>query len=610
MKTKKLLSTLLSAVMAVTVLASCGGSKNYSAEAAKAANAAQNTVAFETDAVLEKSLQNALKDHIQTSDVKTAMTADENLKEQLTSGYQLDVLAMRADSANEAATAIAQKIAGLATGKKGDGKIAMVLADNGFYYAAVLTYRTSSGTDTGGDESEPPDKPETPYITIEGKKVEAGTTVTVQAENGSYTVAVTEMNGSLTVTITPTPAEGYKVGSVTVDGETLTAGADDFYTTSVQNGASVSISVTFESLGYTIVDGTYVVTNENGLKAWAEKVQENPATNCTLDANITVADWTAVGQNANDKQYQGVFDGAGYTITIQNSLAATKGRTGLFGTLAGTVKNVNLDISGMTIDASTFGGIAGYTVVGSEINNCTVKLGTVKGGDDAWIGGIAGVNHGNILNCTVTGGSLSGRYVGGIAGETYQESNIQNCRISNCQITSAAYAGGIVGNTNGGDPVQGCAVQNSNITGKQYAGGIAGSGDDITACSVADCEIVYTSDLSFSIGGGGIAGSAGTVTGCAAINVTVNGGNYIGKIVGGISRPKINQCYWSDAEGNVYSGNNEGTKVDSWGAAIKEMNAAISGSGFSYSLNNGAPVLSGSAAITNKLLQAARVFGL
>lgn len=151
MKTKKLLSTLLSAVMAVTVLASCGGSKNYSAEAAKAANAAQNTVAFETDAVLEKSLQNALKDHIQTSDVKTAMTADENLKEQLTSGYQLDVLAMRADSANEAATAIAQKIAGLATGKKGDGKIAMVLADNGFYYAAVLTYRNTNNSN-GDDE--------------------------------------------------------------------------------------------------------------------------------------------------------------------------------------------------------------------------------------------------------------------------------------------------------------------------------------------------------------------------------------------------------------------------------------------------------------------------
>lgn len=64
MNAKKLLSMLLSAAMAVTTLAGCGGgAKNYSNEAAKAANAAQSTVVFETDTTLTKSLQDALEDY-------------------------------------------------------------------------------------------------------------------------------------------------------------------------------------------------------------------------------------------------------------------------------------------------------------------------------------------------------------------------------------------------------------------------------------------------------------------------------------------------------------------------------------------------------------------
>ena len=90
MNAKKLLSTLLSAAMAVSMLAGCfggGGNKNYSDEAADAANAAQNTVVFATDATLAKSLQDALADGLtQLDEIDDAMEADENLKPLLTSG--------------------------------------------------------------------------------------------------------------------------------------------------------------------------------------------------------------------------------------------------------------------------------------------------------------------------------------------------------------------------------------------------------------------------------------------------------------------------------------------------------------------------------------------
>ena len=80
MNAKKLLSTLLSAAMAVSMLAGCfggGGNKNYSDEAADAANAAQSTVVFATDAKLSKSLQDALENFTQLDDIKDAMEADE-----------------------------------------------------------------------------------------------------------------------------------------------------------------------------------------------------------------------------------------------------------------------------------------------------------------------------------------------------------------------------------------------------------------------------------------------------------------------------------------------------------------------------------------------------
>ena len=152
MNAKKLLSMLLSAALAVTTLAGCGEGTNYSNEAVKAANEAQSTVVFETDSDLAKSLQDALEDYTQTSDIKTAMVADENLKDLLTSGYQLDVYAAQGEDAEAAAQAIAQQyIVNIVSGKQSEGKIATILhKGNGYYYAAVLTYRTGGGSGSGG----------------------------------------------------------------------------------------------------------------------------------------------------------------------------------------------------------------------------------------------------------------------------------------------------------------------------------------------------------------------------------------------------------------------------------------------------------------------------
>lgn len=155
MNAKKLLSTLLSAAMAVSMLAGCfggGGNKNYSDEAADAANAAQSTVVFSTDATLAKSLQDALADGLtQLDEIDDAMEADENLKPLLTSGWDLDIFAAQGEDAEAAAKTIAEQyIVSAVIGKKAEGKIAMVLHDgNGYYYVAVLTYG-NGGSGSGG----------------------------------------------------------------------------------------------------------------------------------------------------------------------------------------------------------------------------------------------------------------------------------------------------------------------------------------------------------------------------------------------------------------------------------------------------------------------------
>ena len=128
MNAKKLLSTLLSAAMAVSMLAGCfggGGNKNYSDEAADAANAAQSTVVFSTDATLAKSLQDALADGL----------------------TQLDEI-------DE------QYIVSAVIGKKAEGKIAMVLHDgNGYYYVAVLTYGNGGGAGGGSGSGDDGNRP-------------------------------------------------------------------------------------------------------------------------------------------------------------------------------------------------------------------------------------------------------------------------------------------------------------------------------------------------------------------------------------------------------------------------------------------------------------------
>ena len=263
MYVKKRMSLLLFAALAMVLFTACGR-WDFSREAAKAANEAQNAVVFEASTTLAQSLKDALEDKVKTADVKAAMEADERLADLL---GRLDVYAVEGDDAEAAAQTIADGYIKHISGRKSDGHIAMVKADNGYFYAAVVTTTTGgsgsgSGSGTSSDDGDgtttpDPEEPgageggeeqpgiETKYTVFWGTP-ENGT-ITVKTSDGNVTNGDQVAEGTK-ITITASPESSYyrlvKV-TVTADGKTEEIKPEsDNYTYTVKS--SVNISATFE----------------------------------------------------------------------------------------------------------------------------------------------------------------------------------------------------------------------------------------------------------------------------------------------------------------------------------------------------------------------------
>ena len=246
MHAKKLLSLLLSALAAVTLLASCGSRWDYSREAIKAANEAQGEtlrVEFQVDQKFTNALHDAVEENIQPADVEKAMLADASLKELLASGYRLNVYALRADvDAEEAARTIAEEqILPRLSGCKDEGIISMVKADNNYFYEAVLTYKESSSGGGGGSEpGKPDDKPEEPVNQYTVTVV----TLPEGEDLGTVTPSATEVEEGGEVTFTVEPNDDVTVVSITVNDETYD---EEILTHTISNVQSnITITVEFK----------------------------------------------------------------------------------------------------------------------------------------------------------------------------------------------------------------------------------------------------------------------------------------------------------------------------------------------------------------------------
>lgn len=135
----------------------------------------------------------------------------------------------------------------------------------------------------------------------------------------------------------------------------------------------------------------------------------------------------------------------GKTIYLKCDLDVSNSDFAAIPTFGGTFNGGGHTISGLKITkAGSVQGLFRYIQAGSQVTNLNVS-GTIQtSGSKKELGGIAGINYGEILNCSFSGSLVGSESVGGIAGVNEATGSIKNCR-SSAAITADRYAGGITG---------------------------------------------------------------------------------------------------------------------------------------------------------------------
>ena len=276
-------------------------------------------------------------------------------------------------------------------------------------------------------------------------------------------------------------------------------------------------------------DGSYTINTPDGLEKLYNALQDSIATaHIKLESDVTLpASWPD-GDEA--IEFSGILDGNGKTITIGGTRSQ-----GLFkeikitsdnsrsrsGETTGTVKNLNIQVTGNIKANGNAGAVTGYnwgiidhcTVTvsdGSSISSTSGGVGAVAGGNVGGItnchvtiqgtlestynegtaGGVAGNNSGTMSDCKVNHGTVTAKgeysvYAGGVVGVNAKDSSVSNCTATNVMVEATStesdvYVGGVVGRNRG--TVQGsCTATNVNVTATTeandrdaYAGGVVG----------------------------------------------------------------------------------------------------------------------------------------
>ena len=204
----------------------------------------------------------------------------------------------------------------------------------------------------------------------------------------------------------------------------------------------------------------YYIATAAGLKWFADNVNtmefyvnaaanifDNKTVYLAKNIDLAGAEWTPIGDYAFSRTiFRGVFDGQGYTISnfkitqaSSHTDKASENPYGLFGNVAGTIKNLNVKGAIISIPNSyRFAAVlAGRLKEGALIDNCHVYDSEVS--INHWqVGGIAGqVNDADIKNSSINNSTITGKAgVGAIAGflMVAGEYTIENCAVKRCTV--------------------------------------------------------------------------------------------------------------------------------------------------------------------------------
>ncbi len=234
----------------------------------------------------------------------------------------------------------------------------------------------------------------------------------------------------------------------------------------------------------------------------------------TADIDLANGKWTAISN------FAGTFDGQNYTVS---NLTAN-----LFGTVSGTVKNLN--VKNVTVTNTTKGGANGFIgtlAEGGLVDNCDVS-----GVEIQWADGLT-----DMADC-----------FGGIISRVNTGATVQNCEFTDITLTAYEYfkrsspVFAEVGGTISGCIVDGVTlsvINDDKATGNAYTNQVGGIIADLySSAEVIDCDfnnIVMTIDRANNTGGvigkAYVTGTAGpceiTLKDITINNLTMNIGNTI-----------------------------------------------------------------------------------
>ena len=214
-----------------------------------------------------------------------------------------------------------------------------------------------------------------------------------------------------------------------------------------------------------------------------------------------------------DTPFSGVFDGNGHSIANLR-LKRTMTPCGLFASVSGNIKNLEMVDPNIVNQMRLTGAVAGELLGGGIISNCSVKGGK-NSGSHLYAGGLVGMNMGSVLDCSV-----------------------DQCHVSLTPLgLFAEGAGGLVGENYG-------IILNSHSSGKVdgllHIGGVAGRNSGVIFGSSSKCKVNGS-------GAGGLVGYNGSYKGAnihsCYSNSNVNGERHVGGLVGYNSNGTVSCSY-------------------------------------------------------------------
>jgi hypothetical protein len=231
--------------------------------------------------------------------------------------------------------------------------------------------------------------------------------------------------------------------------------------------------------------------------------------------------------------FTGVFDGNDHKIWNFTWTSDDQNNVGLFGWvgIGGQIKNLgmeNVDVN--AVNGHSVGGLVGIN--GGEITNCYSK-GKVSG-TPYYLGGLVGWNfRGTITNC-YSNGSVRGEGAGGLVGYNYM-GTINNC-YSTVSVSGGLFVGGLVGTHQDGLITNCYSI--CSVLGISNVGGLVGFN------YIGTIENCYSSTAISGDGevGGLVGGNLGMVNNCYSTG-SVSARGSVGGLVGENEEGTVTNCY-------------------------------------------------------------------